>query len=96
MDNEQTDNILAWLQAIREENIKLNAQIKHMTGILEAVGLHTAAMKKDAETTRFRIGALCVCFIVIPVLLFLGFCSVSAGAAAGKMVKDQPTETRGR
>ena len=96
MDNENAENIQAWLQALHEENKHLNAQLKHMTAIIEAVGLHTASMKKDAETTRFRIGALCVCFIVIPVLLFLGFCSVSAGAAAGKIVKDQPTETRGR
>lgn len=96
MENEQTDNILAWLQAIRDENKKLNAQIKHMTGILEAVGLHTAAMKKDAETTRFRIGALCLCFIVIPIVFGLALCTFSAGAAAGKAVKEAPAAERSR
>ena len=96
MDNEQTDNILAWIQAIHEENKHLNAQIKHLTAIIEAVGLHTASMKKDAEATRFRLGALCVCVGVITVLLFLGFCLSATDAAPGKMVKDSPAAERSR
>lgn len=96
MDNENAENIQAWLQALHEENKHLNAQLKHMTAIIEAVGLHTASMKKDAESTRFRLGALCVCGGLITGLLFLGFCSSATDAAAEKMVKDQPAETRGR
>lgn len=96
MDNENAENIQAWLQALHEENKQLNAQIKHMTSIIEAVGLHTASMKKDAETTRFRIGALCVCVCVITLLLFLGFCSSATDAAAEKMVKDSPAAERSR
>lgn len=96
MDNENAENIQAWLQAMHEENKQLNAQIKHLTAIIEAVGLHTASMKKDAESTRFRLGVLCVCVGVITLLLFFSFCSSATAAAAEKIVKDQPTETRGR
>lgn len=96
MDNENAENIQAWLQALHEENKHLNAQLKHMTAIIEAVGLHTASMKKDAESTRFRLGALCVCVCVIAAFLFLGFCLSATDSAAGKIVKDQPAETRGR
>lgn len=96
MDNENAENIQAWLQALHEENKHLNAQLKHMTAIIEAVGLHTASMKKDAESTRFRLGALCVCVGVITLLLFLGFCLSATDSAAGKIVKDSPAAERSR
>ena len=96
MDNENAENIQAWLQALHEENKHLNAQLKHMTAIIEAVGLHTASMKKDAESTRFRLGVLCVCVGVITLLLFFSFCSSATDAAAEKMVKDSPAAERSR
>lgn len=88
MKDEQFTEMVAWLNSLKEENHRLNGQIKHLTTIVEAMGLHTASMKKDAEITRFRVGALCLFFIVIPIVLPLAFCTISSGYVAGKAAKN--------
>jgi hypothetical protein len=94
MNDEQFQDMVTWLHALKEENHRLNGQIKHLTNIVEAMALHTANMKKEAETTRFRVGALCLFFIVLPILLPLSFCTIGAGAVAAKSVdKEPPAET---
>ena len=84
MTEEQFENVVAWMQAIQEENRRLNGQVKHLTTIIEAMGLHSASMKKDAETTRFRVGALCLFMIVIPIILPLALCTAGVGYTAAK------------
>lgn len=84
MNDEQFSQVVAWLNALKEENHRLNGQIKHLTTIVEAMGLHTANMKKDAETTRFRVGALCLFMIVIPIILPLALCTAGVGYTAAK------------
>ena len=88
MNDEQFSQMVAWLNALKEENHRLNGQINHLTTIVEAMGLHTANMKKDAETTRVRVGALCLFFIVLPIVIPLAFCTIGAGAAAGAATKN--------
>lgn len=69
MNDEQFSQMVAWLNALKDENHRLNGQIKHLTDVVEAIGLNTANLKKDAEITRFRVGAVCLFFIVLPILL---------------------------
>lgn len=95
MKDEQFTEMVAWLNALKEENHRLNGQIKHLTTIVEAMGLHTANMKKDAETTRFRVGALCLFFIVLPILLPLAFCSLGGiGYGVTKAAQKEPPAVR--
>lgn len=88
MNEEQEQNLTAWLQALHEENKRLNKQVKHLSDVIEVMGLHSAKMQKDAESTRFRVGALCLFMIVIPLLMALFMCTVGVGAAAGTVVKE--------
>lgn len=88
MNEKQEQNLTAWLQAMHEENKRLNKQVQHLSEIIEVMGLNSARMQKDAETTRFRVGALCLFMIVIPLMLVLFMCTVGAGAAAGSVVKE--------
>lgn len=96
MNDEQFQQQQAWLAALHEDNKKLRAQIKQLTEVIEAIGAHAVPVRRDVEQTRFRIGALCLFFIVIPVLMTLAFCSMTAGATAGQMVKDAPPVKRAR
>ena len=96
MNDEQFQQQQAWLAALHEDNKKLRAQIKQLTEVIEAIGAHAVPVRRDVEQTRFRIGALCRCFIVIPLVCFLAFCSMATGAAAGKMVNDAPATKRAR
>lgn len=74
MEEEQHENITAWMQAIRDENRRLNDQIAYLTKVLEEMGMMQASIRKDAETARFRLGALCLFFIILPILLaMVGF-----------------------
>lgn len=57
------------MQAIRDENRRLNDQIAYLTKVLEEMGMMQASIRKDAETSRFRLGALCLFFIILPILL---------------------------
>lgn len=69
METEQHESIAAWMQAIRDENRKLNDQIAYLTQVIEQMGMMQASIRKDAETTRFRVGAICLFFIILPVLI---------------------------
>jgi hypothetical protein len=69
METEQHESIVAWMQAIRDENRRLNDQIAYLTQVIEQMGMMQASIRKDAETTRFRVGAMCLCFIILPVLV---------------------------
>lgn len=93
MNDEQFRQHEAWLAALHEDNKKLRAQIKHMSDVIDAAAAHSLAIRADMEKTRYRVGALCLFFIIIPVIMTLAFCTMTAGAAAGQMVKDaQPVK----
>ena len=90
MNDEQFSQMVDWLNALKDENHRLNGQIQHLTNIVEAMGMHTANIKKDAEITRFRVGALCLFFIVLPIVLPLAFCLSGGVAGAKNDIKNDP------
>lgn len=76
MTEEQEQNLTAWLQALHEENKRLNKQVKHLNEVVEVIGLGLTKCKQEAEQATFRLTIICLIQIVTflaGVALWVGF-----------------------
>lgn len=77
MNEEQEQNLTAWLQALHEENKRVNKQLKHQTDILEVMGVELTKCKREAEQATLRLSIICL----IQVVMFVGSLLVAVGLA---------------